>query len=47
MFLSYFAIAKKPTILGIRNRAQELGQREALSPTDVFQINELYNCKSK
>merc|ERR1712048_166201 len=43
---SFALDAKAPTIQGIHNKAQTLGQRSALSPTDIFQINELYNCKN-
>ena len=44
IYVKFHFLASKPTLLSIRNKAQELGQRLELSATDILQVNELYSC---
>ena len=37
----------KPTMLAIGNKDLKLGGSKELTPTDIIQLNRLYNCESK
>ena len=37
----------KPTMLAIGKKDLELGNSKTLTPTDILQINRLYECESK
>ncbi|XP_031568759.1 MAM and LDL-receptor class A domain-containing protein 2-like [Actinia tenebrosa] len=42
-----FSINGKPTLQALGDRSRNIGQRNSLSPTDILELNALYDCKTK
>ena len=42
-----FSKNKRPTMLSVKNPLLQFGQIAKLSPTDILQLNALYDCRSK
>jgi meprin B len=42
-----FSTNGKPTLQALGDPKRNIGQRNGLSPTDIMELNALYDCKSK
>ena len=42
-----FSKNKRPTMLSVKDPLLQFGQIAKLSPTDILQLNALYDCRSK